>query len=182
MGRVAHPPELRAALEAALLARGARKVGRHWRVRCLFPDHLDQHPSCDVDLEKGVFVCRSCRRGGGYLLMAELLALAPAGSPRPPPVSRDARPEGPDEVVAELRRWRNRWALRGERHEVADHIRAARQWVAAVRRWASTQDDRDDVWPVLARAADVETLAASLEAWLDEEERREWMSRRPKTT
>jgi hypothetical protein len=171
----------RAALLAALLARGAKKVGRHWRTRCLYPDHLDRRASLDVDLDQGVFVCRSCGRGGGWRLLAELLSVTP-GVTRPPPVSRDARPEGPDEVVAELRRWRDRWALRGERHEVADHIRAARQWVAAVRRWASTQGDRDDVWPVLARAADVETLASSLDTWLDEEERREWMSRRPKTT
>jgi hypothetical protein len=181
MDRLAHSPGDLAALEAALLARGARKVGRHWRVRCPFLDHPDQHPSCDYDPIKHVFYCRGCHRGGGWRLLAELLGLAPAWSPRPPPVSRDRPLAGSADVLAELRRWLDRWAVRAERNAVADHIRAARQWVAAVRRWASTQGDRDEVWRVLASAADVETLASSLDTWLDEEERREWMSRRPKT-
>lgn len=44
-----------------------RKVGPdQYRVRC--PVHSpDRHPSCDVNVAKDVFFCRSCDAGGGFL-------------------------------------------------------------------------------------------------------------------
>lgn len=35
------------------------------RVRC--PYHSDSHPSCDVNLKKNTFYCRSCDARGGLL-------------------------------------------------------------------------------------------------------------------
>lgn len=45
-------------------ARPARKsrTGREIRVPC--PVHRDESPSCDLDLEKNYFICRSCGAGG----------------------------------------------------------------------------------------------------------------------
>lgn len=44
-----------------------RKVGPdQYRVRC--PAHQpDRNPSCDVNVAKDVFFCRSCEAGGGFL-------------------------------------------------------------------------------------------------------------------
>lgn len=33
----------------------------------LCPFHAERHPSCDVSLEKNVFICRSCGAKGGAL-------------------------------------------------------------------------------------------------------------------
>lgn len=35
--------------------------------RTLCPYHLENSPSCDVNTEKNVFICRSCGTSGGYL-------------------------------------------------------------------------------------------------------------------
>jgi hypothetical protein len=170
---LAYSPADRAALLAALLARGARKQGRHWRVRCLFPDHADQHPSCDVDLDQMVFVCRSCHRGGGYWLMAELLGVTP-GVTRPPP---PAPPEPLDpmaEMVEALRRWRARVAPSEDRWRIADWVRHRNQLVTEIREYASSLGDTDEAWTLLAQAATISTETAALEAdLLDGEEDRD---------
>lgn len=43
-----------------------RQTGKNqYRTTC--PFHEDSHPSCDVDLDKNVFLCRSCKAKGGFL-------------------------------------------------------------------------------------------------------------------
>ena len=37
------------------------------QVRVVCPFHADHSPSCDVNLKKDVFLCRSCGAKGGYL-------------------------------------------------------------------------------------------------------------------
>src|SRR5216117_2690456 len=66
---------LRAGLEA-------RRVGDHeWVVRC--PQRNahrkgDEHPSCRLNDEKGVFRCPVCGIGGGIRDLAELVGVAPS--------------------------------------------------------------------------------------------------------
>ncbi|WP_370880910.1 CHC2 zinc finger domain-containing protein [Streptomyces africanus] len=36
----------------------------HSTIRCVLPDHDDRTPSLSIDLEKGVFHCFGCQRGG----------------------------------------------------------------------------------------------------------------------
>jgi hypothetical protein len=157
----------RAALEAALYARGAVRRGRHLRVHCLWPEHLDTHPSCDVDVTVGVFLCRSCGRGGGVRQLLILLGFE--DPPRPPRPPDPALPPGTAEVLAELRRQRARLAPFVWTNALADQVRLARQWAEAVRRRASTWGDTAEAWRVLALAAEVETFASNLEAGIDDE-------------
>jgi CHC2 zinc finger len=166
---LAHSPGDRAALEAALLARGARKIGRHWRFTC--PFHDDQHPSCDYHPIKHVFYCRACHRGGGWKALAERLGvMAVPGVPQVPvPGTRQPDlPESTAEVLDDLRRQRARLAPYDDLFAIADWIRQIRQRVAEVRQWAAAAGDREEVWPVLRHAAELETLASALEAELDE--------------
>lgn len=44
----------------------ARRSGPN-QFRVLCPFHHESNPSCDVNLEKDVFLCRSSCGGGGYL-------------------------------------------------------------------------------------------------------------------
>ena len=46
---------------------GSKKKSGPGQVRVLCPFHQERNPSCDVSLEKNVFVCRSCGASGGYL-------------------------------------------------------------------------------------------------------------------
>ena len=42
-----------------------RVNGRPDEVRVHCPFHQDEHPSCDVNLAKDAWICRSCGMGGG---------------------------------------------------------------------------------------------------------------------
>ncbi|MBF0553737.1 MAG: DUF927 domain-containing protein [Nitrospirae bacterium] len=35
-----------------------------YRTHCPEPEHPDENPSCDIDLEKGVYYCHICKKGG----------------------------------------------------------------------------------------------------------------------
>jgi CHC2 zinc finger len=162
-----------AALEAALLARGAVRRGRHLRLRCPFPGHADQRPSCDYDPIKQVFYCRACHRGGGWMDLAERLGHAvPQRRYRTQNTLKRAAdpplPPGTAEAIETLRRQRARLEPFTEVNAIADWIRLTRQVITDVRRQASALGDVDDVWPALARAADLETLTSALEAEWEE--------------
>jgi CHC2 zinc finger len=151
-----------AALEAALVARGAVRRGRHLRLRCPFPDHADQHPSCDYDPIKQVFYCRACHRGGGWMDLAERLELV-APRPRRRLKSEVPLPLGTAEGIETLRRQRERLEDYQDLFAIADWIRLTRPVIQDVRRQASALGDVDEVWPALARAAALETLTSALE-------------------
>ena len=58
---------------------GLRRVGKEWAGRCPLPDHEDRSPSFTVNLEKNVFFCHGCLRGGDVV---ELYRLAHGYSQR----------------------------------------------------------------------------------------------------
>lgn len=47
------------------VAQARRSASNQHRVHC--PYHADSHPSCDVNLQKNTFCCRSCDAQGGLL-------------------------------------------------------------------------------------------------------------------
>ena len=51
---------------------GLRRVGKEWAARCPLPDHEDRSPSFTVNLEKNVFFCHGCLRGGDVVELARL--------------------------------------------------------------------------------------------------------------
>ena len=51
---------------------GLRRAGREWVGRCPLPDHEDRSPSFTVNLEKNVFFCHGCLRGGDVVELARL--------------------------------------------------------------------------------------------------------------
>jgi len=51
---------------------GLRRVGGEWVGRCPIPSHDDRSPSFAVNLEKNVFFCHGCVRGGDVVELARL--------------------------------------------------------------------------------------------------------------
>jgi hypothetical protein len=147
-------------LHAALSARGAVRRGRHWRIRCPFPEHVDEHPSCDVDLDRG-FVCRACGRGGSLRTLAELLGLQPARTIKRP-VSPLAR------LASDLARQPGARDTYRHYSRVADWIRHSRAEIMQLRRLASELGDSDAVWDLLARVNEWESLVSMWDAVLED--------------
>jgi hypothetical protein len=145
-------PVLVTQIEAALLARGAVRQGRHLRIRCPAPEHADQHPSADVDLTRG-WVCRSCGRSGSLRSLARLLGLVESGNGTGAPLApRTAR-----DIIAEWRRTgprpmvpRRRASLDRDYARVVDWLRRSRALIAERRRHASELGDSDEAWRMLA--------------------------------
>jgi hypothetical protein len=165
-------------VENALVARGAVRRGRHLRVRCPAPGHADTNPSCDVDLARGWF-CRSCGAGGGLRYLAELLGVAPSVTPRhpvrpthipapPAGLDRDAWREAWSAIVAEARRQQRRLMPYSDVGQISDWLRPRHQAINAARRAASALGDTPRAWRLLARAAQIATTTAAVEAELDE--------------
>lgn len=84
--------------------------GSQYRVRCPDPTHADANPSCDLDDEANVFICRSCGAKGGVVEFAKLTRItlprrassSPWSSPvpaRPAPAPAKAKQVAP--TVAE---------------------------------------------------------------------------------
>jgi hypothetical protein len=59
---VGRPELVRRAFEFAGVTFSGAHRGAEWRVLC--PFHPDQHPSLDINVEQGVFICRACGEGG----------------------------------------------------------------------------------------------------------------------
>jgi hypothetical protein len=90
--------------------REGRRTGKHHKVRCPNPQHPDATPSCDVDDDANVFICRSCGVGGGVVEFANLvgvrltdLASGPSGRPPPPVRSTPAKSKSVPPTEAETR-------------------------------------------------------------------------------
>lgn len=169
-------------VETALVARGAVRRGRHLRVSCPVPGHVDTRPSCDVDLERG-WICRSCGRGGGLRELAELLGVrtpsvrAPRHRPRvsipPPGIAWADWVPAWLEIVKVARRQQQRLAPHCWAFLVADFfVRPRLQAVAAAHKLVSQLGDTDEAWALVRRAAHVATEARALEWELDEVSRR----------
>jgi hypothetical protein len=69
------------AIEHALAARQGRQEGRELRFLC--PAHEDRHPSARWNPDKQSWYCDTCKEGGGWRGLADLLGLdlAPAKDP-----------------------------------------------------------------------------------------------------
>lgn len=48
---------------------GRRSAPMQYKVVC--PFHADKHPSCDVNVDKNVFYCRSCGANGGVFALVQ---------------------------------------------------------------------------------------------------------------
>lgn len=82
-------------LERALRALGVEYDPDHHgeqRVRCPSPDHSDTNPSCDLNLDRGVWICRSCGKGGGVRALESM-----TGSEDLPPTEAEELGDDPEE-------------------------------------------------------------------------------------
>jgi hypothetical protein len=168
-------------VEAALLARGAVRRGRHLRFSCPAPGHADAHPSCDVDLERGWY-CRACHAGGGLRELAALLGITPAGDTlrqrrwRPPRIAPPPPGIAPEDwapawldVLERARRQQRRLAPHREVFRISDWLRPRQQAVADARQLASVLGEaHPGAWRLLRLAARVATTTAAVEAELDQ--------------
>ena len=96
------------ALKTALLDRGGKHRGNSISFRCPYPDQHengDAHPSANFNLDKNVWYCHVCCRGGGWKELCELLGVALKNVPRAEIVTRYLYQ---DEDGTELRR-KLRW-------------------------------------------------------------------------
>jgi hypothetical protein len=166
----------RADVEAALLARGAVRRGRHLRFACVA--HPDEHPSADFDPAQGVWVCRSCHVGGGARDLARRLGLEAARPsqsgpvprvPRPPPgIAREDWIPAWTAIVDEARRQDRRLAPHRDVVRITDWLRPRHQAVADARGLASALGEDDPgAWRLLRLASRVATTIAAVEAELD---------------
>ena len=139
--------------------------GRHLRVPCPAPGHVDTHPSCDVDLDRG-WTCRACHAGGGLHALAGLLGLtAPERGGRRGPVTRPRVPAPPPGIawtdwtpawlgiVQAARRQADRLAPYRDLYWVSDWLRARYQLVADARYVVSALGPDDPAAWRLARLA-----------------------------
>lgn len=53
-------------------AEGGGITGRPPKIKCRCTFHADDHPSLDIDMDKGVWICRACDIGGDAIRYAEL--------------------------------------------------------------------------------------------------------------
>jgi hypothetical protein len=65
--------DLKARVEAAVMARGGKKQGAEIRFKC--PSHDDTHNSADYNPTKRVWICRACGESGNYWHLGVLLGV-----------------------------------------------------------------------------------------------------------
>ena len=65
--------DLKAQVEAAVMARGGKKRGNEIRFKC--PSHDDTHHSADYNVTKCVWICRACGVSGNYWHLGVLLGV-----------------------------------------------------------------------------------------------------------
>jgi len=63
--------DLKAQVEAAVIARGGKQRGNEIRFRC--PSHDDAHNSADYNTAKCVWICRACGESGNWWHLGQLL-------------------------------------------------------------------------------------------------------------
>jgi hypothetical protein len=141
---------------------------RRGRVHCIF-GHPDRRPSLSVDLDRGLFNCFSCGESGGLRRFAELVGeTATAGPHRPRRRPESERERAWREIRQQNRRHAAFQAEWGPWWVANDHIRRCGNAARAVRQIAGRLGpDHPRTWPLLARAARVETEGFMVEAELD---------------
>lgn len=142
------------------------------KVRCIFHTP-DRHPSLDVDLDRGLFICRSCGTSGGIRQFRELVGesttTAVAMAPLRAPIRSSARRASVHAEALALARsepWARPCVL--DLYRGSDWVRAHRRWVQRVRRAATSAGPSRRAWYLLAAAAGIETSVELIEAALDE--------------
>ena len=65
--------DIKAQVEAAVMARDGKQHGNEIRFRC--PCHDDSRPSADYNIKKGVWICRVCGESGNYWHLGVLLGV-----------------------------------------------------------------------------------------------------------
>jgi hypothetical protein len=159
---------LRCAVPACLCNRPRTRVGH-----CPASAHQDRNPSLGVDERAGrtLFFCRAgCRQDEVLRALRERgLWASPARRPRSRPAWRSPLAAARDRVLAEAKR--ERWARPGaiEMYRAADAVRTGLLASARLRQAATTAGDREEIWDLLDRAAEIEREAFGLEAELDAE-------------
>jgi len=145
----------------------ARLRSGRGKVRCILPGHDDTTPSLSLDLERCLFNCFGCGRGGGLKALRELLGETPMALG---PVSR---PES-DIQMARREAMQQELRTRERRTEWAPweclnaYIRRSDVAVTAARGVATELGPNDArTWPLLELTAAVEREALALEAELD---------------
>lgn len=164
-------------VEAALVARGAVRRGRHLRFACVA--HDDRHPSADYDPAGCVWLCRVCHAGGGVQDLARRLGLDAGPTPRARPAPRvPAPPRGVAReawrgawtaIVETTRRQDRRLAPHRDVFRIADWLRVRHQLGRDARRVVSALGPDDaGAWRLARLAARVATEASAIEAELDD--------------
>lgn len=128
----------------------------------------DRHPSLSVDLDAGVFNCFSCGERGGLKRFAELVGERPSAPPRFTTPANDR--EQAWGAVLQLARaqdarretWFPWWLANDMVRIRLNAVRRAHDWARVL------GPDHPRTWPLLARAARVETEAAADAAQLDQ--------------
>lgn len=136
------------------------------------PAHDDRRPSLGVDERDGkvLLLCRSgCRQNEVIdALRARGLWSSTAPAPRRPARRRSILDQAREEVLAEARRQRERYAPYRPLFQLAEVIRHRHQLVHRARRVATTLGVGERAWNILAQAARLETEALAAEAVGDE--------------
>ena len=161
----------RVEFEALLRRHGAEPArirGSRGLVRCVLPGHDDRSASLSLDLEKAIFHCFGCGRGGGLKALREFLGEAPSAPTRRRTLAeaelqqaRRAVMQREHEAEAERAEWAPWQCLNA-------YVRRCKLAVACARALA-TQLGPDDprTWSLLEQAAVVEREGLVLEAELD---------------
>jgi hypothetical protein len=139
------------------------------KVRCVF-HQPDRRPSLDVDLERGLFICRSCGASGGLRRFAALV-----GEPTTTTTARREVPARRRSVIEEARAEalaaarRQPWARAGvaELYAASDWVRDQRRIIDHARRAATAEGPTVRTWRVLRAAADCERRVREVEVLLD---------------
>jgi len=171
IGAAGSPADTRTVFERHLDLTPLRGRSRG-KVRCIFHTP-DRHPSLDVDLERGLFICRSCGASGGLKRFRELAGettrTAGAMAAPPSPIRSSARRASVHAEALALARsepWADPFVL--DLYRGADWSRVHRQWVQRARHTATGAGPRRRVWDILAAAARIESSVELVEASLDE--------------
>ncbi len=142
------------------------------KVRCIF--HApDRHPSLDVDLERDLFICRSCGASGGVKrfreLVGETIPTAVGMASLHSPIRSSARRVSINAAALALARsepWARPFVL--DLYRGADWVRVHRQWVRRCRHTARGAGPNRHAWDILAAAARIESSVELVEASLEE--------------
>jgi hypothetical protein len=152
---------------------GVRKTRRGWTARC--PAHDDRRQSLSIAIGDDDRTLLNCFAGCRFESIVRAVGLRPCDLFQTGSESRESSPRSAkseaDQARREAFREAQRQLRRIERHcdsyEEADSIRICDRVVQRVRAILTPLGPRDDVWPILAAVASLETWTRMAEARLD---------------